>query len=142
MTRRECKALSSFLNALQQDDYVFSDDVIRDAVSRGRMFQIIDSYDYLKVDFYPRELVTGQLDRAVSLEVTPDLYLPFASRPDLVLSKLIWITRGSHKSRRDVKQIMMRANEPETMLVQQLADQMNLRALLEEVLAEPDEIDA
>jgi hypothetical protein len=38
----------------------------------------------------------------------PGLTLPVASRPDLVLSKLIWISKGSHKSRRDLRQIMLR----------------------------------
>lgn len=68
--------------------------------------------------------------------------MPIASRPDLVLSKLIWISKGSRKSRRDVKQRMLRANAAETALVHQFADEMQLRLLLDEVLAEPDEIDA
>lgn len=133
--------LDPFLDFLKQDDYVFNADTIREAARSGRMFQVIDSRDYLKIVLYPREIVPGQFERIVNLEVTPDLYLPFSSRPDLVISKLIWISKGSHKSRRDVKQILLRATAAETALVHQFADQMNLRPLLDEVLAEPDEID-
>ena len=71
----------------------------------------------------------------------PGLTLPVASRPDLVLSKLIWISKGSHKSRRDLRQIMLRVSEVETATIHSLAEQTGLRVLLDEVLSESDEIE-
>lgn len=133
---------SEFISELNREQFLFNEETIRHAVKTERQFQLIDIQSTLKLDLYPRELVPGGLDRSVAIEILPGLRLPVASRPDLVLSKLIWISKGSHKSRRDVKQIMLRANVAETALVQQFADEMNLRTLLEEVLAEPDEIDA
>lgn len=134
--------MAEFLGALQGAGFLFNEQTIREAVASGRQFQLIDIASTLKLDLYPRELVPGELNRAVPIEIAPGLSLPIASRPDLVISKLIWISKGSHKSRRDVKQIMLRVTDSERGLIGELADQMQLQALLDEVLAEPDEIDA
>lgn len=134
--------LEMFIDHLTCESFLFNANTIQNAVDTGRQFQLIDINSTLKLDMYPRELVAGGLDRAILIEVLPELELPVASRADLVISKLIWISKGSHKSRRDVKQIMLRASPTDTALVHELADQMHLRSLLGEVLAEPDEIDA
>lgn len=47
----------------------------------------------------------------------------------------------SHKSRRDVKWFMRGANVNKEQLARQMIEQFQLTPLLEEVLAEPDEID-
>lgn len=106
------------------------------------MFQIIDSQECLKVDLYPRELAPGALDRSIWFDLTPQLRIPIASRPDVVISKLVWISKGSHKSRRDVKWLMRGATQEEAALARKFVDGLGLTDLLEEVLAEPDEIDA
>ncbi len=133
--------LSNFLDQLKQHRFVYDEASIGHAVVLGQQFQIFDNDSMLKLALYAGDLVPGSLGRAVEIEILPGLEMPVASRPDLVLSKLIWISKGSHKSRRDVKQVMLRVNRAETELVYELADQMKLRMLLEEVLAEPDEID-
>jgi hypothetical protein len=134
--------LDDFLSALQAGDYLFTPQVVRDAVKQGRMFQVIDGQEMLKLDVYTSELVGGELDRSTKFELFPGLPLPIASRPDLAMSKLIWISKGSHKSRRDLKQILLRATDEETATVRATAEKMSLLGLLDEVLAEPDEIDA
>jgi hypothetical protein len=134
--------LNDVISALVRLDYLINEAAIRDAVTRGRMFQVIDTQECLKVDVYPRELVPGALDRSKYVDVTPQLRLPFASRPDVVVSKLVWIGKGSHKSRRDVRQLMLRATTEEAQTVREFAEGLGLTALLDEVLAEPDEIDA
>jgi hypothetical protein len=133
--------LDQFLEALQRLDYLANAGTIRDAVSRGRMFQILDSQEGLKVDLYPRELVPGALDRSILIDLTADLRFPIASRPDLIASKLVWISKGSHKSRRDVKWLMRGASDEEQALTREFADGLGLTGLLDEVLAEPDEIE-
>lgn len=134
--------LDEFIDAVQRVGFVADPATIRDAARRGRMFQILDSQECLKVDLYPRELTPGALDRSIWVEMTPELRFPIASRPDAVISKLVWISKGSHKSRRDVRQLMLRASEDEVRAVRDFAGQLDLTALLGEVLAEPDEIDA
>lgn len=135
-------ALPLFFAEARSHRFLFSEAAVRDALALRRKFQLIDADSTLKCDLYPRELVPGELDRVVEIEVAPGMRLPVASRPDLIISKLIWINLGSHKSRRDVKQIMHRVTEVEKPLLYELAGQMDLRRLLDEVLAEPDEIDA
>lgn len=135
-------SLDEFIESLQRLDYVANPATIRDAAKLGRMFQIIDSQECLKIDLYPRELVAGALDRSVVVEMTPDLKFPIASRPDAAISKLVWISKGSHKNRRDLRQLMVRATGSETQTVREFARELGLTALLDEVLAEPDEIEA
>ncbi len=62
--------LDLFIDGVQQLGYVANAATIRDAASRGRMFQIFDGQECLKVDLYPRELVSGALDRSVWVDLT------------------------------------------------------------------------
>lgn len=133
--------LPEFLGFARAAGFLLTEQTIRDAVQSGRQFQLIDIASTLKIDIYPRELVPGELQRAASIEIAPGLMLPVVSRPDLVVSKLIWIRKGSHKSRRDVRQIMLRVSPTERERVGELAEQLQLKTLLEEVLTEPEEID-
>lgn len=132
---------SDFVRHLQQNRFLFHEPTLLAAIEAGKLIQLIDVESTLKLNPYPRELVPGELSRASEIEIMPGLLLPVASRPDLVISKLIWISKGSHKSRRDVRQIMLRSSETDIGLTNALADQMQLRHLLDEVLAETDQID-
>ena len=51
----------------------------------------------------------------------------------------IWIDKGSHKSRRDLRQIYRTSSEPDHQLIRKLAAEMNLLSLLNEVLGESEE---
>ncbi|MFN5530867.1 MAG: nucleotidyl transferase AbiEii/AbiGii toxin family protein [Planctomycetaceae bacterium] len=133
--------LELFLAQLRQEKFLYNEQTVRTAVASRRQFQLLDTGSSLKLDLYPRELVPGALDRAVQVEIMPGLTLPVASRPDLVLSKLIWISKGSHKSRRDLRQIMLRVNTAETATIHSLAEQVGLRVLLDETLSEIDEVE-
>ena len=75
-------------------------------------------------------------------ELFPGVLLPIVARTDAALSKLIWIQHGSHRSRRDLRGILARATIDELAAVRHTAGEMNLAELLDEVLAERDEIDA
>ncbi len=136
----EC--LPAFLTLANRNRFLLNEAVVRDALKTHRQFQLIDMDLVLKIDLYPNDLVPGALDRAVELELFPQVLLPVASRADLALSKLIWISKGSHKSRRDLRQILLRATVDEHEQVRSLALQVELLPLLDEVLAESDEIDA
>ncbi len=133
--------LDSFLDSLQSGRYEFNASVVRQAVQDGRLFQVLDTDEILKIDFYPREIVEGRLDRSVSVEIFPGIELPVISRADLAIAKLVWISKGSHKSRQDVRQILLRATPQEMDAVRRNAGGMSLSDLLDEVLSEPDEID-
>ncbi|SFI70099.1 nucleotidyl transferase AbiEii/AbiGii toxin family protein [Planctomicrobium piriforme] len=137
---REC--LPQLLSLLREEQFLLTEETVREAVRSQRKFQLIDLVSTFKFDLYPLELVEGLLDRAVEMEIMPNLHYPIASRPDLIASKVVGIGKGSHKSRRDVRWLMWGATDYEQALARQFIEGLGLTALLEVVLAEPDEIDA
>ena len=132
---------SEFLAAVAQAGFEFTDATVRRAIAAGRMFQLLDPDEIVKVDVYPRCLIPGELDRSAQIEVFGGVTVPVVSRVDAALSKLIWISHGSHRSRRDFRRILAGASAQERVSVEQVARDMNLNALLDQVLRETDEID-
>ena len=132
--------LDAFLASLAESDFLFEERSIRKALAERGMFQLLDKVESLKLDIYPRELIPGELGRSVLAEVFEDELLPIASRADAAASKLVWVDRGSIKSRRDLRQIFRTGSTAEQGLIRELADRLTLGALLAEVLGEPDDI--
>lgn len=91
------------------------------AFAARTMFQILDIDQALELDFYPESSIPGELARSVMAEVLPGLKLPIASRTDAAMSKLIWASRGSHKSRRDCREILRHASSEELETVKSMA---------------------
>jgi len=133
-------ALDSFIAAAQQAGFLLDAGSVQRAVANRSMFQLFDMSEALKVDLYPRELVPGELDRSTLLEIFAGMQLPVASRPDAAASKLAWAAKGSAKSRRDLRQIVRRMTAVDRAELDRLAALLRLGSLLDEVLAEPDEI--
>lgn len=104
------------------------------------MFQLFDMAEALKIDVYPRELVPGELDRSTLLEVFEGMQLPVASRADAAASKLACAAKGSHKSRRDLRQIFHRMTTTDRSKLDRLTGLLDLGGVLAEILAEADEI--
>jgi hypothetical protein len=134
------RAMDSFIAAAEQAGFLLDAESVRRAIAERSMFQLFDMSEALKIDVYPRELVPGELDRSASLEVFEGMPLPVASRADAAASKLAWAAKGSHKSRRDVRQIVRRMAVTDRFELDRLAGLLGLGDLLAEVLAEPDEI--
>lgn len=128
----------ALLAALSEAGFYLDERAARAAIEDRRMFQILDIEQALKLDLYPESSIPGELDRSVPAEVLPGLVLPIASRGDAALSKLIWASHGSHKSRRDLRLILGRADSGETAVVRRMAAEMGLEDLLDEILAEAD----
>lgn len=131
----------SFIRKLSLSDFLYNEETIRTAVESQRAFQLFDKIESLKLDLYPRELIPGALGRSVMAKVFEKRRFPIASRVDAIVSKVIWISKGSHKSRRDVKLIYRSCNQAEQAAVRELCEERKLTALLDEVLAEPDEFE-
>ena len=132
--------VEAFLGSLASSDFLFDTASIRQAIASRGMFQLFDTVEALKLDIYPRELVPGELQRSQYVEVFAGVRLPVVSRADAAISKLIWISHGSHKSRRDFRHIFRAAPAADQALIGNLAAQLGLGPLLNEVLNEPDEI--
>lgn len=133
--------IGPFLEAVRATGFLVDEETARRAVAEGGMFQLLDLAESLKLDLYPREMIPGELDRSIPTEVFAGLVLPVVSRADAALSKLVWISKGSHKSRRDLRQILRRADAGDRDLVIRWAAEHGLDALLQDVLAETDSIE-
>lgn len=130
-----------FLAAVADAGFVFGEATVRRAIASGRMFQLLEPDEVVKLDLYSRCLIPGELDRSVSVEIFPGMSLPLVARTDAALSKLIWISRGSHRSRRDLRWILAGARPEERATVERVALEMGLGGLLAQVLDESDELD-
>ena len=134
------KQLPSLIRLLDESDFMFDKSAIEKAVQSEGMFQLFDVAESLKLDMYPRELILGELSRSVTSEIFSGVFLPIVSKVDAAASKLIWISKGSHKSRRDLRQLVRNFSEQENALLIGLVDKLELAQLLKVVLQESDEI--
>lgn len=75
-----------------------SKQAMRRAVLPGELFQLLDERECLKLDIYPREMIPGELQRNERLEIFAGEEIPDVSFVDAAASKLIWISKGSHKA--------------------------------------------
>ncbi len=99
------KRIDDLINAVNGSAFLFTEQVVRTGILKGEMFQLLDVKESLKLDIYPRELIPGELERSETAELFVGVFLPIVSRTDAALSKLIWIDKGSHRSRRDLRSI-------------------------------------
>jgi Nucleotidyl transferase AbiEii toxin, Type IV TA system len=134
------RAADAFMAAVSEAGFLLDLKQVRRAIAEKSMFQIFDMTEALKVDIYPRELVPGELDRSTVIEVLEGMPLPVASRADAATSKLVWASKGSHKSRRDLRQIVRQMSSIDRAELDRLARLLRLESLLVEILAEQDEI--
>lgn len=128
------------IDQLACSDFLFTERVLRQAVQTGNLFQLLDKTESLKLDIYPRELIPGELQRSQTMELFPGVFLPVVSRTDAAISKLIWIGKGSQRSRRDFRSIFRSGSETQQADIRAQAEKIRLSKLLEEVLSESDEI--
>ena len=132
--------VDAFIGSLSSSDFMFSEENARHAIATGDLFQLLDQQECLKLDIYPREMIPGELERSEMLEIFAGQLLPVVSRVDAAASKLIWISKGSHKSRRDLRSILRNCTPEQRASVRQQSVAFQLLTLLEEVIEEPDEI--
>jgi hypothetical protein len=95
--------IDDLVEAVSKSDFLYTEQVMRQGVMKGEMFQLLDTKESLKLDIYPRELIPGELSRSETAELFKGVFLPIVSRIDAALSKLICIDKGSHRSRRDLR---------------------------------------
>jgi hypothetical protein len=132
--------IDDLIDQLASSDFLFTERVVRHAVQAGELFQLLDKSESLKIDVYPRELIPGELQRSQTLELFEGVFLPVVSRTDAAISKLIWIYKGSQRSRRDFRSIFSSCSAQQQVDIQKQAAELNLSKLLDEVIVETDEI--
>ena len=134
------RQLEPLIGLLGKSDFLFTESVVRQSVAEGSMFQLLDTVESLKLDVYPRELIIGELQRSEFAELFSGVKLPIVSRTDAALSKLIWVAKGSLRSRRDLRGIFRSCTPEQRVVICGEASKLGLAALLDHVLAEPDEM--
>lgn len=134
--------IDAMLLSIASSHFLYDENSVREAVKNGRQFQLLDSIEVLKLDVYPRELIPGELGRSVQHLVFSETALPVVSIADATASKLIWVSKGSHKSRRDVRQLHRKLNPQQAQWLFEFAAKQKLDSLLQEILSESNEIDA
>lgn len=138
--QQSLEVIDLFVEELSASSFLFDERQARQAIKQGTLFQLLHNVESLKLDVYPRELIPGELDRSVTQEIFEGQLLPIVSRIDAAASKLVWISKGSHKGRRDLRAIYRNASKAEKDAIQQTCEKLNLLQLLNEVLAESDEL--
>jgi len=132
--------LESLIDAVRGSDFLYTESVIRHSVKTGDLFQLLDTKESLKLDIYPRELIPGELSRSETAELFNGVFLPIVSRTDAAVSKLIWVDKGSHRSRRDFRSIFRNCNVDQQQSIRDVAVSFGLQSLVELLLSESDEI--
>lgn len=97
------------LGALLGDDFYYSEDAAREAVTAHGSFNVIDQRSIIKVDvFVPATgpLGVGQLARRRTLEILPGLTLPILAPEDVVVQKLRWYRMGGEVSDRQWRDVV------------------------------------
>ncbi|MCU0712892.1 MAG: hypothetical protein MUC43_12595 [Pirellula sp.] len=132
--------VNTLVSLLECSDFLFTERVVRQAIQSGELFQLLDKTESLKLDIYPRELIHGELQRSQKLELFAGVFLPVVSRIDAAISKLIWIDKGSQRSRRDFRSIFRGCTDEQQTAIRSQASNIGLIKLLDVVLSEFDEI--
>jgi len=133
--------LDALVSSFAESDFMFSEDTMRRAIAAGDLFQLLDQNECLKLDIYPREMIPGELGRSEMLEIFEGEFLPVVSRIDAATSKLIGVSKGSHKSRRDLRAIFRNCSVQQQAAIRQQAAAFQLTGLLDTVLSEPNELE-
>lgn len=134
------KRVDDLIAQLTRSDFLFTENVVRQSVQSGDLFQLLDKSQSLKLDIYPRELIPGELQRSQAMELFAGVFLPVVSRVDAAISKLIWIDKGSQRSRRDFRGLFKNCTVQQQAEIRAVAAEMSLLDLFDDVLAEVDEI--
>lgn len=101
--------LADDLAKLLEPEFYVDADMIRDAVLRGRSFNVIHDATGFKVDVFPLTrdpLAQAEMDRRELHEIGDGASAYFASAEDTVLQKLDWYRKGAEVSDRQWNDVL------------------------------------
>jgi len=85
-----------------KNNFIINQNAVEEAVTNNSMFQALNKETFIKVDFHVGESITGELSRSVLQPLFENTNIPVVSKEDAIASKLLWIKKGSEKSKHDV----------------------------------------
>lgn len=119
-----------------REKFIIDPNAIEGAVRKKGLFQALHEETMIKVDFHVGEAIEGELDRSQSKEILPGLTVPLVSKEDAILSKLIWVSKGSHKSRQDIMMMLKRSGHINLALLEEGALKLGVQDILRELREE------
>jgi len=123
---------TKLLHALD-DGYYIDPDSIQEAIRTKSLGQALHKTQFAKIDLHFGELVPGEFSRVRRIELYSGVTAPLLSREDALLSKLMWIKLGSHRSRRDVVGMLRNPATRDDAFIQQQAEALGVADLLHEL---------
>lgn len=128
-------AITTLINTLSKK-FLIDPDVVKEEVARKGIFQAIDEETLIKIDFHVGETIPGCFNRAVVKELLPEVRVKIASLEDAILSKLLWISKGSVKSKQDLLMMIVQNSDYDRTLVEEISEQLDLKNLWREIVKE------
>ena len=126
------------LIAKLKNEYFFDEEAIKDAIVRKSLFQVLDEEQMIKIDFHVGEAIEGELSRSKKVEILPNLSIPIVSKEDAILSKIIWVQKGSHKSRRDIKGMLFDKSNVDFEYLNNKLDELKLNEFFNSIISSND----
>lgn len=124
------------IEALESNFLVDREDAL-DAVRKQRIFQAIDNDTLVKVDFHIGEAIPGEFERIRRVQLfSSGSEYPVVSKEDAILSKLLWIQKGSHKSRADVVAMLIAPDTFDLKFVRGMAEDLGVKSIFDELWSE------
>jgi len=106
---------------------------MRDAIQRHSIFQALDHEYFIKVDFHVGEAIPHELERSHLIELEAGLTVRMVSKEDSIISKLLWISKGSERSRRDVTMMLRNGAPIDEKYITRTADMLGIDKLWFEI---------
>ena len=123
----------SRLRRMLSEKFLVDAEEIYEVVKRSDLFHALHEKTIIKVDFHVGEAIPGELARSRSVEILSGTLVPLVSKEDSILSKLIWLSKGSHKNRRDVEMMLVKPNGVDQDYLSTMASKLGIKELWSEV---------
>ena len=107
---------------------------MRDAIARRSIFQALHSEYFIKVDFHVGEIIPRGFERSRTVKLGPDLKIKMVSKEDAILSKLVWISKGSERSKRDVVMMLRNGAPIDEQYIETTAEELEVMEIWKELL--------
>jgi hypothetical protein len=115
------------------EDYFVDEELFNEAMETNGMAQAMHLESGARIDLHVGEGVPGELGRTTQVYFLGELLIPAPTREDFLLSKLLWIQLGSHRSKRDAVAVLRNTVPTDLSLVERMATELGVLEILREV---------
>ena len=124
--------VADFLETIGES-YQFDLELVQESSRSHQMFQVLDLITYYKIDFHLGEKVPGSFSRTTMATLFGEKEFPIVSKEDAIVSKVLWASKGSTKSRMDIAMMLAEATPFSIDLVEKLCTQLGIHQVFEQI---------